>query len=327
MASAKGNKSGLLRRLMVGVFIPTVIAFLIVAALLFQDVPLGGKAKLTSIKGLGLRSLNELGELILKESTDSLDKLGEKVVEQKVNDVTKQVEIYMKAHPKRSLSGYLSDPTFKEIVLQKFGETGYVSLADSKGIMLLHPNPAAVGTDVHGSQMPEVATLTDICAAKGFSSGYYRWKDPATGKMTNKFIALKNVEGWDMHLGAATSMDEFSRPANAITTKTKAIERKLVGEYNNKFLIFAGVVAIVLVILLGFVYYVASAVVKPIRQLSEIADRISMGDLKAVVKVKGKGEVQALAESIERMQTSVRAAIERLQKRRESGSSNEARQH
>jgi HAMP domain-containing protein len=43
-----------------------------------------------------------------------------------------------------------------------------------------------------------------------------------------------------------------------------------------------------------------------------------MGELDTPVKVKAKGEVRILAESIERMQTSVKAAIERLQRRRET---------
>jgi HAMP domain-containing protein len=42
-----------------------------------------------------------------------------------------------------------------------------------------------------------------------------------------------------------------------------------------------------------------------------------MGDLRATVDVKAKGEVLVLAQSIKRMQVSVRAAIERLQKGRE----------
>jgi len=41
--------------------------------------------------------------------------------------------------------------------------------------------------------------------------------------------------------------------------------------------------------------------------------------LKTTIKVKAKGEVAVLAESIERMQTSVKAAIDRLQKRRDNG--------
>ena len=51
--------------------------------------------------------------------------------------------------------------------------------------------------------------------------------------------------------------------------------------------------------------------------LSEVADRISMGELNTVIDINTKGEIGLLAESIERMQVSIKAAIERLQKRRE----------
>jgi HAMP domain-containing protein len=44
-----------------------------------------------------------------------------------------------------------------------------------------------------------------------------------------------------------------------------------------------------------------------------------MGDLKTTINVKTKGEVAVLAESIGRMQTSVKAAIDRLQRRKENG--------
>jgi HAMP domain-containing protein len=43
-----------------------------------------------------------------------------------------------------------------------------------------------------------------------------------------------------------------------------------------------------------------------------------MGDLDTPIQIKATGEVGVLAESIERMQTSVKAAIERLQRRREA---------
>jgi HAMP domain-containing protein len=42
-----------------------------------------------------------------------------------------------------------------------------------------------------------------------------------------------------------------------------------------------------------------------------------MGELDTPIRIKAKGEVGVLAESVERMQTSVKAAIERLQKRKE----------
>jgi HAMP domain-containing protein len=90
-------------------------------------------------------------------------------------------------------------------------------------------------------------------------------------------------------------------------------------KYIGRFWLFVGIVVAALVVLLAVIYVYAASIVRPIRHLSEIADRISMGDMQATVNIRGKGEVMRLAESIERMQTSVRAAIERLQKRRETG--------
>ena len=59
-----------------------------------------------------------------------------------------------------------------------------------------------------------------------------------------------------------------------------------------------------------------SAIVRPIRRLSEAADRISLGDLEAPIEVAGEGEVARLGQSIERLRTSVKAALERLENRR-----------
>ena len=83
--------------------------------------------------------------------------------------------------------------------------------------------------------------------------------------------------------------------------------------YKNRFLLFLAIVIIVLIVLLGIIYRYSSSIVRPIRHLSEVADRISMGDLEARVKVEGEGEVAILGESIERMRTSVKTAMERLE--------------
>jgi HAMP domain-containing protein len=77
------------------------------------------------------------------------------------------------------------------------------------------------------------------------------------------------------------------------------------------------VILAVVVVLLVRIYFYARSVIHPIRYLSEVADKISMGELDTEIRIKGKGEVGVLSESIERMQISVKAAIERLQKRRE----------
>jgi methyl-accepting chemotaxis protein len=85
-----------------------------------------------------------------------------------------------------------------------------------------------------------------------------------------------------------------------------------------KIQIFYFVILIALLIAIGVISYYSRSVIRPILYLSEVADKISMGELDTPIRVKAKGEVGILAESIERMQTSVKAAIERLQRRKET---------
>ncbi|MGA2885930.1 MAG: HAMP domain-containing protein, partial [Halobacteriota archaeon] len=81
--------------------------------------------------------------------------------------------------------------------------------------------------------------------------------------------------------------------------------------------IFYVVILCVVLVLLIRIYFYARSLIRPIRYLSEVADKISMGQWDTPIQIKEKGEVGALAESIERMQTGVKVAIEQLQARKE----------
>jgi HAMP domain-containing protein len=50
--------------------------------------------------------------------------------------------------------------------------------------------------------------------------------------------------------------------------------------------------------------------------LTDVADRISIGELGMEVKTTSKDEIGELAEAIARMQDSIRLSIERLRRRR-----------
>jgi methyl-accepting chemotaxis protein len=53
----------------------------------------------------------------------------------------------------------------------------------------------------------------------------------------------------------------------------------------------------------------------PVKQLTEVAERISVGDMGAEIKIRSRDEIGNLAEAISRMQDSLRLAIERFRKR------------
>ena len=63
-------------------------------------------------------------------------------------------------------------------------------------------------------------------------------------------------------------------------------------------------------------YFIAGGVSRPVAQLTEVADRISLGELDAQIRIDRKDEIGDLAEALRRMQASLQAAIERLRLRR-----------
>jgi HAMP domain-containing protein len=316
MAEEKRTGMGLLPKLLIGVFVPIVLAFLMIGIMVFYSLE-AFTLPMASIKQIGSNNLRELSALSLQESKDSLAKLGEKVIREKALDVAAQMEIFIKSHPKLRRDEALKDPWLKQIAVQKVGETGYTAVHDNRGINHFHVNPQIVGTDLHdlAGRLPAFWKILEA-SLKGPASGYYEWKD-ADGKMRPKYMYLAPVQDTDLIVASTTYIDEFSKPARAIEQKMKQIEAKYLAEYQGSFFAFYVIILATLLVLLAVIFLYSRSVIRPIVHLADVADRISMGDLNAKIEVKAKGEVGVLAESIERMQTSVKAAIERLQKRRE----------
>lgn len=321
MAGENNRGLGLLPKLILGVFVPIMIAFLIIGSMLFLSINVG-PYQFRSIKDLGFDSLQELTVSSVQESTAALNKLGERLIKEKAEDVAKQIEIYVKARPAVLKGGPGRDQALKEIAVQKVGETGYTAVHDTRGINYFHSNPQVMGTDLKqlSGKLPQFWKIIEAGLGKA-SFGYYDWKD-ADGNVRPKYMYTAPVKGTNMVVAATTYIDEFSKPAQAITGKMNQIEKTYALAYENRFRIFYLIIIVDLIVLLIVIYIYSYSIVKPIRYLSEVADKISMGDLKTTITIKARGEVAVLAESIERMRTSVKAAIERLQRRREeTGSS------
>src|SRR4030042_388822 len=316
MARKKQRGIGLLPKLLMGVFIPIVLAFVIIGIMLFFSWNAGG-IKVNSLKGIGSDSLTELSKISLEESKNSLDKLGEQIIKEKALDVASQIEIFVRSHPRMKKEDLAKDAWLKEIAVQKVGETGYTAVHDDRGINYFHSNPQIMGTDLHDLAEKLPAFWKSLEASlKGPASGTYDWKD-ADGKIRPKYMYLAPVRGTDLIVASTTYIEEFSKPSKAIEVRMQEIERRYQGQYQEKFQIFYIVMSALLLILLVVIFLYSRSVIQPIRYLSEVADKISMGEVDTPIQLKARGEVSVLAESIERMRASVKAAIERLQKRRE----------
>jgi HAMP domain-containing protein len=309
-AMKRMNKLELHEKLMVGIFVPILVAFLIIGGMLFVSV-----GPLVSIRGLGSDSIKELGSASVRESTASLNKLGEKIIQEKAEGVARQIEIYLESHPGLPDASLANNARLREIAVQRVGETGYTAVHNSKGINYYHVNPKIVGTNLHAlaTKLPEFVKVMDA-GLQGAAGGYYDWKD-VDGQIRPKYMFSAPVEGTNLIVAATTYIDEFGKPAGAILSKVSQMQASYSARYRNRFLFFFFIVLIVLAVLLGVIYSYSSSIVRPIQHLSEVADKISMGDLEAKVNVEGEGEVAKLGQSIERMRTSVKTAMERLDNR------------
>jgi methyl-accepting chemotaxis protein len=71
------------------------------------------------------------------------------------------------------------------------------------------------------------------------------------------------------------------------------------------------------VLLIGLIVSIYShRLTTKIKSLTDVAERISIGDIGIEIKTKARDEIGELAEAISRMQESIRMSIERLRRRR-----------
>ena len=136
------------------------------------------------------------------------------------------------------------------------------------------------------------------------SQGYYTWKDK-DGTFRDKFMVCTPIAGTRFVIAATTYMDEFTGPmrtmqstADALTLRAKMITIAILGA------------TLLLIGLIVFIY--GHRLTSKIRSLTEIADRISVGELGMEIETKSRDEIGELA----RMQDSIRLSIERLRRRR-----------
>lgn len=90
------------------------------------------------------------------------------------------------------------------------------------------------------------------------------------------------------------------------------------GELNFWATLYTVVNLLLILVILLVSFIVARDFTRPINQLTEMADRISLGELNVQIDVNRRDELGELAEAVARMQASLQAAIERLRARRAS---------
>ena len=293
MAETRRKGISLLTKLTIGILIPLVISFIVIGYIYILQI-------------------EEIKSIATEEGARSLNDLGEKMIKQKALDIAKQIEIFIRSHPHFSKEELYNSPVLKAIAVQPVGRTGYTAVHDNKAINHFHKNPKIVGMDLHtlSKKLPEFWSILEA-SLKGRSRGYYNWKD-ADGVIRSKYMFCTPIKGTDLVAAATTYIDEFSRPA-------KQIEQRIVNRAERTRIVFLIVTGVSLIVVILVTSMYSRTIVQPIVYLTDVADRISLGDLDTKIEIRSSDEVGMLAESFDRMQESLRAAIERLRRKRSSG--------
>lgn len=174
----------------------------------------------------------------------------------------------------------------KLVATWKQGGTGYAFLVDEKGKVLSHQVEEYVIQQTNLSEYPLIAAFK-----KGQKEMIY-FSDRGTKKVGH---AKETKYGWTLAMQQDTK-ETFKTMRDAETFTY----------------ILLGITALGVIII---AWFLGRAIVRPLKKLTEVAERISVGDMGAEIKIRSRDEIGNLAEAILRMQDSLRLAIERFRRR------------
>jgi predicted Zn finger-like uncharacterized protein len=278
---------------------------------------------------LYLNYMKNLSGLITQESMQIVTTLAEQAIAEKGRSVAQEIERYMLTHPELKKNppfpkeDYQNYSEFSSIAIQKVGTTGYTCLVakhterEPLSKLWAHPIEKLIGVDIDAAMKKTLGDdfqrWYDI-TIKAFKSnggkgqeaaGYYMWYDKR-----EKYMVMVPVEGTDFFIASTTYLDEFTLPMTELEQKAAAMTVHA-----------RRAVTIILVVTALFVaFFVAIYSFRlsgRLRSLADAADRISVGNLDVAIEaIKSKDELGHLTQALNRMQSSIRLAIQRLRERK-----------
>jgi predicted Zn finger-like uncharacterized protein len=287
--------------------------------LLFFFVPL---LLMIGASVLYLWQFDKMAVLLTDESTKIVNQMAEDKIADLSTAVAIQCRLYLLAHPELNKADFMNNMGFKTLAVQKVGLTGYTALyempdPDNIWRTWAHVNPKIIGIDMSSLKTPLGKNFpgfwkiyTGVKGGKR-SQGYYTWQDK-DGKFREKFMVCTPVAGTPFVVAATTYLDEFTGPVKLMETRAKLLTEKT---RLITLAILGGTIFLIGVIVLIYGHRLTGK----IKSLTDVAERISIGDLGIEIETQSKDEIGELAEAISRMQDSIRLSIERLRRRRSLG--------
>ena len=284
--------------------------------LLFMVVPI---MLMAGASLLYLWQLESTSNLLTRESSKFVNQMAEEKIAYISAGVAMQCKLYLLSHPGLIREDFNEDMGFKTLAVQKVGMTGYTALYELPGPdgvwrTWAHINNKIIGIDMSklkkplGRSFPGFWKIYIGVEGGKKSQGYYTWQDK-DGKFRDKFMVCIPIAGTRFVIAATTYMDEFTGPVKRMQARAKELT-------DRARLITWAILGLTLLLIGLIVTIYGHRLTGKIKSLTDVADRMSVGELGMEIKTTSKDEIGELAEAIARMQDSIRLSIERLRRRR-----------
>ncbi len=197
-------------------------------------------------------------------------------------------------------TGYSLEDKIKRI---KVGETGYVYIMDSRGILKIHPAKEGENVmdskDSTGFEYIRAMTERAVTLKEGeVGTIRYPWLNPELGetKPREKISKYGYFVPWDWIIVAGTYEEEIYQSLHE----------------TERFILMVVIVG------LGLVFFLTVALSKvltrPIQELTEVTSRMASGDLSQRVEVRHRDEIGVLGDSFNQMITQIQTYTTSLEK-------------
>jgi predicted Zn finger-like uncharacterized protein len=266
-----------------------------------------------------MQRLSGLETSITELSSRVVSGMAEEQIAEISRAVARQCQLYLMSQSGLKKENFDKDTDFKRLAVQKIGLTGYTALyqlPDKSNVWRTwsHIDPKIVGIDMAtlkntlGKHFDGFWKIFTGVADGKESRGYYTWQNP-DGMIKRKFMVCTPIEETRFVIAATTYVEELTLPLNQLKANIQSMTRQV-----RKTLLTILLVTILVIGLVVALY--GHKLAARIRKLTQIADRISVGDMDAKINARSGDEIGELAGAIERMQESIRLSIERLRNRK-----------
>jgi predicted Zn finger-like uncharacterized protein len=261
---------------------------------------------------------------IIQETVQAEAEGAKNQANQFASAIANQVESYLAAHPELKIENFANDPGLREIVTQRQLMSGDASLylridPEKAGTILINKNQSLEGQPLNNlmvkgvlgknkyDEFGKIVIIGTPPEEHREASDFFLSKEE-DGLLKERMAAFAPIPRTPYGVIYTALTADFMAPAKIVEDRIKSL---IFDTRTIVIAIFGSTLLIIGIIMLLYL----QRLTKRIKTLTDITNRISVGELEARVEVKSGDEIGALAEAISRMQDSIRLAIERLRRR------------